>query len=62
MSDREKLDELVAEIQDEFPGSVLLCAWYLLCDNVATTTRKHPILGDVPICSRCDQKIESLGG
>lgn len=36
------------------------CAWFALCDNDATMTRPHPILGDVPICNRCDTKIDSL--
>jgi hypothetical protein len=37
-----------------------LCEWVLLCDNDATTTRSHPILGDVPICKRCNARAESL--
>lgn len=36
------------------------CGWFLLCNNEATTTRSHPILGDVPICERCDKKVEAL--
>jgi hypothetical protein len=36
------------------------CQWFALCENVATTTRNHPILGDVPICTRCDEKVERL--
>lgn len=37
-----------------------MCAWFLLCENEATTTRSHPILGEVPICPRCDAKAEEL--
>lgn len=37
-----------------------LCAWFLKCDNLATTTRRHPILGNVPICERCNNKVENL--
>jgi hypothetical protein len=37
-----------------------MCQWFLLCDNLATKTRKHPILGEVPICDRCDKKVEDL--
>ncbi len=37
------------------------CRWFLLCRNKATRTRSHPVLGDVPICQRCDEKVERLG-
>lgn len=37
------------------------CQWFALCPNDATTTRHHPILGDVPICDRCDDKVTRLG-
>lgn len=36
------------------------CRWFALCPNPATKTRPHPILGDVPICDRCDKKVEAL--
>jgi hypothetical protein len=36
------------------------CEWFLLCERAATTTRHHPILGDVPICAPCDERIERL--
>lgn len=36
------------------------CEWFAGCDNDATTTRSHPVLGPVPICERCQSKIESL--
>lgn len=36
------------------------CQWWLLCENQATTQRHHPILGMVPICQRCDEKVEAL--
>jgi len=36
------------------------CQWFALCTNEATMTRPHPILGDVPICERCNDKIERL--
>lgn len=37
-----------------------LCQWVLFCDDEATTTRPHPILGDVPICARCDAVASAL--
>jgi hypothetical protein len=38
------------------------CQWFALCDNEATTTQQHPILGPVPICDRCKAKHDRLGG
>ena len=29
------------------------CQWFLKCQNQATGTQPHPILGNVPICERC---------
>lgn len=37
-----------------------LCEWFALCDNPATGTEPHPILGDVPICDRCAAKVAAL--
>jgi hypothetical protein len=36
------------------------CKWFLRCTNDAVTTEKHPILGDVPICQRCKDKVERI--
>ena len=36
------------------------CRWFMMCLNRATKYRTHPTLGDVPICDRCDEKIERL--
>lgn len=30
-----------------------ICRWFAGCGREATTTQHHPILGDVPICERC---------
>lgn len=38
-----------------------LCEWYAICDYNATTTRPHPVLGDVPICSRCNERVGKIG-
>jgi hypothetical protein len=29
------------------------CMWFRMCENGATGTVKHPVLGDVPVCDRC---------
>lgn len=47
-------------VQDAKSGAVAPCEWFALCDHEATTVRRHPILGDVPICERCDAKVEAL--
>ena len=36
------------------------CKWFALCDNPATTTKPHPILGSVPICQRCADKMARI--
>lgn len=37
----------------------VICEWFALCDHDATKYRPHPVLGEVPICDRCDERIES---
>ena len=36
------------------------CQWFLKCTRPAVTTLEHPILGAVPICQECKDKIERL--
>lgn len=36
------------------------CQWFALCDNHAMLTEPHPVLGDVPICQRCKDRIDKL--
>jgi hypothetical protein len=33
------------------------CEWFALCDHVAAGVVSHPILGDVPTCQRCADKL-----
>lgn len=35
--------------------AVQKCMWFRDCKNAATGTTKHPILGDVPTCERCNK-------
>jgi hypothetical protein len=39
---------------------VPLCHWFALCPNVATGVERHPILGFVPICERCADKLDRM--
>ena len=36
------------------------CRWFALCDNIAVTTKPHSILGAVPICQRCLNKLKRI--
>lgn len=33
------------------------CQWFALCTNEAVGCVTHSILGDVPICERCAEKV-----
>ena len=35
-----------------------ICEWFLLCDHPAAGTVTHPILGEVPCCTRCAGKFD----
>lgn len=39
-------------LDDERP-----CAWFALCDRVATVMMGHPVLQEVPTCVRCAQRV-----
>lgn len=61
MNDIRKLMEAVNEAYEDEPlGGP--CRWWAMCDNPATTTELHPILGDVPICDRCVAKLRKIQG
>ena len=37
-----------------------ICEWFALCDREATRYRDHPVLGQVPICDQCDDRVDRL--
>jgi hypothetical protein len=47
----------VTYTRDEVGPEQEECRWFLLCDNVATTAVRHPILGLVPTCARCAARV-----
>ena len=36
------------------------CMSFALCSRDAVTTQPHPIMGNVPMCARCDAKMAAL--
>ncbi len=48
------------DILGEWVFEAPTCQWFALCDNQATGTLAHPILGEVPICDRCAAKVEAI--
>lgn len=62
-TDPEQAALIAGEMGSEAPP---MCEWFAGCNRVATTTRRGPtpngpsMYGDVPICARCDARIESL--
>jgi len=37
----------------------VLCGWFASCENPATGTAPHPILGDVPTCDNCNRRAKA---
>lgn len=35
----------------------LICEWFAMCDNTATVIVTHPVLGRVPTCEACADKL-----
>lgn len=52
-------EALIARAGDVPATAPAPCEWFLLCANEATTTRPHPVLGDVPCCDRCAAFVDS---
>lgn len=36
----------------------MICEWFARCTNPAAGTVAHPILGAVPCCTRCANKLD----
>lgn len=47
------------QVVDE-AGNAAICMWFAKCANPANGLRPHPILGPVPTCKRCDDRMNSL--
>lgn len=41
-------------------GYPFYCEWFLGCNNVAVGATAHPILGAVPTCAACAEKVQIL--
>lgn len=37
---------------------IIICQWFARCANATTKAAKHPVLGPVPICDRCAEKLD----
>lgn len=35
----------------------VVCEWFALCTRETTQATQHPILGPVPICARCAERM-----
>jgi len=40
----------------------VMCEWFAMCANMTSDAASHPIMGPVPICSRCASKMEITPG
>jgi hypothetical protein len=49
-----------AENVPELADQEAPCMWFALCDNPANGLRDAGPLGMIPICKRCDDKMERL--
>lgn len=36
----------------------MICEWFALCDHEAVGLVAHPIIGSVPVCQRCADKLD----
>lgn len=51
---------VVVDSEETWTKDLGICQWFALCENQATHTMTHPILGEVPICDRCQEKYDKL--
>ncbi|QDF18479.1 hypothetical protein SEA_RACHALY_84 [Mycobacterium Phage Rachaly] len=49
-----------AENVPELADQEAPCMWFARCTNPANGLRDHPVLDQVPICQRCDDRVEAL--
>jgi hypothetical protein len=58
-----RAEDVAAERSKPTPleGRGLPCMWFATCENHAVRYRRHPILGRVAVCARCDDLAERSG-
>lgn len=59
LADQAMAEEVAARVAAERAATRRLgtCQWFAMCDNVAIGTVTHPVLGNVPTCRRCADKL-----
>ncbi len=58
----EKSVDLLTSHESIKAQHVVTCGYFALCDNEATCTIEHPVLGDVPACGSCAEFYVQHGG
>ena len=53
-------DRVYADSVPGLAGKEAPCMWFAKCPNPANGLREHPVLDQVPICQRCDDKVERM--
>ncbi|TEA09089.1 hypothetical protein CCUG60884_00258 [Mycobacteroides salmoniphilum] len=45
---------------EDDPAYEASCMWWARCLNPANTVMEHPVLGNLPICKRCAEKLAHI--
>lgn len=60
MADQEPTSVIIdtdGRVKVEATGEVVTCSWFALCERDATDVLDHPVLGGVPICTPCLDRV-----